>query len=111
MMPAALSSTSSLPLVAVLNGPNMNMLGLRQPQLYGSATLDDVEALCAATVNGAHALGLGATHGTLEPGKQADLIVLDVRDYREACYYFGANLVALVMKRGAIVHATQEFRP
>ena len=46
---------SSLPLVAVLNGPNMNMLGLRQPHLYGSATLDDVEALCAET---AEQLGL-----------------------------------------------------
>lgn len=44
-----------MPLIAVLNGPNMNMLGLRQPNLYGAATLDDVESLCAET---AEQLGL-----------------------------------------------------
>lgn len=42
-------SQDATPLVVVLNGPNMNMLGLRQPELYGKATLDDVEALCAET--------------------------------------------------------------
>src|ERR1700712_1796184 len=43
------------PLIAILNGPNINMLGLRQPHLYGSNTMDDVEALCAET---AEQLGL-----------------------------------------------------
>ena len=52
---ALMSQAASPPLIAVLNGPNMNMLGLRQPHLYGSATLDDVEQLCAET---AEQLGL-----------------------------------------------------
>ncbi len=46
---------AKLPLVFVLNGPNLNMLGLRQPKVYGRATLADVEALCR---DRAEALGL-----------------------------------------------------
>ena len=43
--------------ILILNGPNLNLLGTREPELYGASTLDDVHALCEET---AHALGLEA---------------------------------------------------
>jgi imidazolonepropionase len=67
------------------------------------------EALCAATVNAAHALGLGSTHGSIEPGKQADLVLFDCRDHREIPYWVGANLVCAVFKKGRLVHGGAEL--
>ena len=61
------------------------------------------EAIAAATINGAHAVAGAARVGSLEPGKQADLIVLHLSDYRELPYYCGANHVQLTMKGGKIV--------
>jgi imidazolonepropionase len=61
------------------------------------------EAICAATINAAYSLGRHASIGSLEPGKQADLSVWEVEDYREIPYHFGMNLCWMTMKRGAIV--------
>jgi imidazolonepropionase len=49
------------------------------------------EAIAAATVNGAHALRLASRKGTIESGKDADLAIFAVRDYREICYWFGTE--------------------
>ncbi len=65
--------------------------------------LTPAEALNAATINAAHALGLGARLGSLEAGKQADLLILSLPDYRNLAYLFGVNLVETVVKRGKIV--------
>ena len=61
------------------------------------------EAIAGATINAAFAVGLGDAVGSLEPGKQADLQVLEARDYREVPYRFGENLVRRVMVAGETV--------
>jgi imidazolonepropionase len=58
------------------------------------------EALTAATINGAHALELGARKGSVEAGKDADLAFFELDDYRELAYWFGANHCAAVMMAG-----------
>ena len=64
--------------------------------------MSPAEALVSATINGAHALGLGATHGSLEAGKMADIACFDAEDHRELAYWFGAPKTRWVMKRGEI---------
>ncbi|MBI3787496.1 MAG: imidazolonepropionase [Ignavibacteriales bacterium] len=61
------------------------------------------EAITACTLNGAAALGLSQTVGSIEVGKQADIILYDIPDYRYLAYHFGTNLVAKVIKRGVIL--------
>jgi imidazolonepropionase len=61
------------------------------------------EALTAATLNAACAVGLGHLAGSLEPGKLADMVLLDADDYRMLGYRFGTNLAAAVVKRGQVV--------
>jgi len=62
--------------------------------------MSPAEAIAAATINGAHALGCAHRVGSLEPDKQADLLILNVADYRELPYYFGTNNVKVTLKKG-----------
>jgi imidazolonepropionase len=56
--------------------------------------MSPAEAIAAATINGAFALGLADRKGSLEPGKDADMAVFDVRNYKEIPYWFGVNRCA-----------------
>jgi imidazolonepropionase len=61
------------------------------------------EALTAATLNAACSLDLGQRIGSLEPGKAADILVLDLPGHRHLTYEFGRNPVRSVVKAGAVV--------
>jgi imidazolonepropionase len=84
------SPTCSMPMILSLACARMRM--------------SPAEAISAATINGAHALRLADRIGSLEPGKQADVIVLDTQDYREVPYYFGVNLVSTTVKCGVLIY-------
>lgn len=80
------SPTASMPFVFSLACTQMRM----SPE----------EALVGGTINGAHSLGLEATKGSLEPGKDADLAVFELEDYREIPYWFGSNHCTATMMAG-----------
>ncbi len=61
------------------------------------------EAIAAATINAAAALGLAERLGSLTPGKQADVIALEIPSYRHLGYRYGTNLVKWVVRAGKLV--------
>src|SRR5205807_8179575 len=82
------SPTVSMPMAMSLACTQMNM--------------SPAEAIAAATINGAWALRLADRKGSIEPGKDADLAVLDVEDYRESAYWFGADHCAMTVLNGVL---------
>jgi imidazolonepropionase len=87
------SPTVSLPLVMSIACLEMGMT--------------PVEALAAVTINAAHSVGLGAEIGSIEPGKQADLVIWDVPNLTQLPYWLGGNRVRTVIKRGRVVLAVR----
>lgn len=63
------------------------------------------EAIIASTINSAGAIGKEKVIGSIEPGKQADLIILDAPNYMHLGYHFGVNLVEKVIKKGKVVYS------
>ncbi len=70
------------------------------------------EALTAATLNGAAALELSGDIGSIEEGKHADLLVLNLDNYRQIPYFFGYNPVRIVLRDGKVIYdRTKSNRP
>lgn len=63
------------------------------------------EAFNAATINSAFAVGLGEITGSLEIGKNADVLICDTKDYRQIAYEFGANFIETIIKKGGILES------
>ena len=66
------------------------------------------EVLTAVTLNGAAAIGLADTVGSVEPGKLADLVIWEARDLDYICYRMGSNLVHSVVKRGTVYYSSNQ---
>ena len=70
--------------------------------------MSPAEAIAAATINAAYALGCGADCGSLEPDKRADVIIMNVEDYRDLCDRFGINHTHMVLKNGRAIYQEGE---
>ena len=83
------SPTASMPFVMSLACTHMKM--------------SPAESIAAATINGAWALRMQSRKGSIEPGKDADLAVFDVENYREVPYWFASNRCAFAVLNGVLV--------
>jgi imidazolonepropionase len=71
--------------------------------------LTPAQAIAAVTINAAHAIRRADRIGSIEPGKQADLLILSVPDYRQIGYRFGTNLVRQVIKQGRVYNVENGY--
>jgi imidazolonepropionase len=90
------SPTLSMPMAMSLASTHMQM--------------SPAEAIAAGTINGAWALRLGDRKGSIEPGKDADLAVFAVRDYREIPYWFGVNRCSKTILNGTVMSNVGEWQ-
>jgi imidazolonepropionase len=90
--------------------PTLNMQAVVQLACYRMG-MTPAEAISAATINGAHALACADAVGSLEPGKSADLLILNISDYHELAHHFGMNLVHTTIKRGEIIWEEGKVAP
>ncbi len=70
--------------------------------------LTPAEAIAAATINAAASIHMDSLVGSIEPGKKANILMLNVDDYRHLGYQFGGNLVRTVIKGDAIIENGDE---
>ncbi|MGW0734018.1 type II 3-dehydroquinate dehydratase [Streptomyces sp. NPDC002851] len=84
--------------VLILNGPNLNLLGTREPGIYGAQTLQDVEALCQKT-----AAGLGLTADCRQSNHEGQLLDWIHEAGREQAE---GRLIGAVLNAGAYTHTS-----
>jgi imidazolonepropionase len=87
------SPTPSMPFVMSLACTHMKM--------------SPAEAIASATINGAWALRVQNSKGSIEPGKSADLAVFEAKDYREIAYWFATNRCVFTVLNGTIASAAR----
>src|SRR6187455_2404486 len=109
--------------IYILNGPNLNLLGTREPEVYGRATLKDVEALCRKTAQ-AHGFGIEFRQSNREGelidwihearAKKAAGIIINAGGYSHTSIALHDALVAVKIPTVEVhisnIHARESFR-